>query len=315
MHGELAELAKRIRACTACRLHLSRKTAVPGTGPVPACAAVVGEGPGAEEDRTGVPFVGKAGKLLDELLQQAGIPRSKLWITNAVRCYPHEGGRTRPPRAEEVEACRQHLTSELALVRPGAILALGSTASGVLLEDPRPVRELRGKIHRCAIADAWVVVSYHPAYLLRQQDEATRREFLEDLALFRRAVRAELGTRIWPWKNYALHSLGKEGSPVPLPSRIPPWGEGAAGTVDPDLAGKLLGPACVRPWARVYWDVRNLHPCWMNATAAGYFLRRAAAALLRGTDARWMLCGYLEDGRPCRPLAGPYLGTAAVEEG
>ncbi len=313
MPGELSRIEKEIMSCTACGLHRTRLRAVPGEGPAPAPAAVIGEGPGAEEDRTGRPFVGRAGKLLDELLREAGIPREKLWVGNVVKCRAHTDGRDRPPTNEEIDACRRWLTRQLAAVRPGAILALGTTAASALLQDPRPVSQLRGVIHRCAWHEAWVVATYHPAYLLRQQNnEALRHEFLADLDLFRRAVRAEIGTRTWPWKRPVREALALEGSTVPLPTRIKPWPEDPSGTVDPKLAEELLGPVPFLPHRRIYWDVRNLHRCWRNPGTVKRFLQRAAEALLGTRRCRWMLCGHLPDGRPCAPLCGPYLSIAAV---
>lgn len=130
---------------------------------------VVGEAPGAEEDQRGEPFVGRAGELLDQMLSAIGLDRRRVYVANVLKCRPPDN---RNPAAEEVEACTPFLQRQIALLQPAAILALGSFAARSLLGGEGKVGALRGRVHRCGEAD--VVVSYHPAYLLRAPQEKLR---------------------------------------------------------------------------------------------------------------------------------------------
>lgn len=171
-----------IRACTRCDLHKQRKQAVPGTGDREASWLFVGEGPGAEEDARGEPFVGAAGKLLDAMLAAMGKRRGEgVYIANAVKCRP-PGNRT--PDAEEIRACLPFLHRQIELLRPDMIVALGRPAAQSLLEQEVKIGPARGK--RFDFRGIPVVVSYHPAYLLRTPADKSRAWedlcFAQDLA-------------------------------------------------------------------------------------------------------------------------------------
>jgi DNA polymerase len=139
---------------------------VPGTGSRTARLLVVGEAPGAEEDQRGEPFVGRAGELLDQMLLAIGLDRRRVYIANVLKCRPPEN---RNPAPDEVEACTPFLHRQIALLQPAVILALGSFAARTLLGGDGRVGALRGAVHRHA--EIPVVVSYHPAYLLRSPQE------------------------------------------------------------------------------------------------------------------------------------------------
>lgn len=159
--GELAEVAA---GCTRCPLSGGRTTVVFGDGDPAADLMFVGEGPGAEEDRQGLPFVGRSGKLLDELLvQEVGLPRSAVYIANVVKCRPPDN---RDPEPEEIAACRPYLQRQVELVAPRVLVTLGNFATKLLLDTKDGITKLRG--HRYAWRDGVVLVpTYHPAALLR----------------------------------------------------------------------------------------------------------------------------------------------------
>lgn len=176
-------LEARIAACTACPLHESRQRAVPGMGDRNARVMFVGEGPGAEEDRRGLPFVGAAGKLLDAMLASIGLSReSGVYIANTVKCRPP---RNRTPEPQEMAACRPYLERQIELVRPQLLVALGRPAAQVLLEDDDVrIKAARGKVFdRRGVP---VRVTYHPAYLLRNPADKAR--VWEDLCAIRRML-------------------------------------------------------------------------------------------------------------------------------
>lgn len=159
-----------IRSCTRCGLHRQRKQAVPGVGDRSAKWLFVGEGPGAEEDAKGEPFVGAAGKLLDAMLAAMGKRRGEdVYIANAVKCRP-PGNRT--PEPEEIRACLPFLHRQIELLQPGMIMALGRPAAQSLLEREIKIGPARGK--RFDFKGIPVVVSYHPAYLLRTPADKAR---------------------------------------------------------------------------------------------------------------------------------------------
>lgn len=174
-----------MRACKACRLCQGRNQAVPGVGDRSAEWMFVGEGPGAEEDRRGEPFVGAAGKLLDEMLAAIGLARDqRVFIANAVKCRPPLN---RTPQADEIAACQPYLSRQIALVRPRLLIALGRPAAQALLGEEVKINASRGRLfHREGTP---VVVTYHPAYLLRNQADKARA--WEDLCFARKAL-AEL---------------------------------------------------------------------------------------------------------------------------
>ena len=161
-------LRRMVEVCTRCPLHRGRTHAVFGVGPQPAPFMVIGEGPGAQEDARGEPFVGRAGRLLNSMLFAFGVPRDEVYIANIVKCRPPNN---RDPRAEEVASCAAWLRRQIELVRPRAILAVGRVASQNLLSSTLPLSRLRGGNHTYGSPPVPVVVTYHPAYLLRSPHE------------------------------------------------------------------------------------------------------------------------------------------------
>ncbi len=160
---ELDEVAKEVSICTRCELHRSRKHAVPGDGPATAEIMFIGEGPGFYENEQGRPFVGAAGKFLDELLAKIGLDRSKVFITNVVKCRPPGN---RDPQPEELEACRGYLERQIAAINPQVIVTLGRFSMGHFLPNAKI-----GQIHGQArlVNGRQVVAMYHPAAALHQQ--------------------------------------------------------------------------------------------------------------------------------------------------
>jgi uracil-DNA glycosylase family 4 len=142
---------------------------------------IIGEAPGAEEDRRGEPFVGRAGKLLDAMLLALGLRREEVYIANILKCRPPNN---RDPLPEEARCCRPFLERQMALIKPKIILAVGRIAAQNLLQTDTPINRLRGRVYR--VAGIPVVVSYHPAYLLRAPRE--KRKAWEDLLLARRTL-------------------------------------------------------------------------------------------------------------------------------
>lgn len=175
----LEAIAAEVRACRACRLCEKRAHAVSGQGPDSPLAMVVGEAPGADEDASGLPFVGPAGKLLDKMLSSIGLSReTNCFIANVVKCRPPQN---RDPAADEQAACLGFLRRQIALLRPRAILCVGRIASGALLGTADGVGKLRGKWFD--FEGLPLLVTYHPSALLR--DDSYKRPAWEDLKLFR----------------------------------------------------------------------------------------------------------------------------------
>lgn len=165
-----AELKGCVAACTACKLHAGRARTVFGVGDEIADWLFVGEGPGAEEDARGEPFVGQAGKLLDSMLAAIGLKRGDdVYIANVVKCRP-PGNRN--PEPDEVAACEPFLARQIALIRPRLIVALGRVAVQNLLKTDASVASLRRKVH--SYQGTPLVVTYHPAYLLRNLPDKAR---------------------------------------------------------------------------------------------------------------------------------------------
>lgn len=175
-HMDWAQLKSVVATCTKCDLCKSRTQTVFGVGDQKARWLFVGEGPGRNEDFQGEPFVGPAGKLLDNMFAAMGLTRGdNTYIANIVKCRPTDAAKgDRPPAAEEVDACLPYLERQIALIKPGIIVALGKTAALALLKlDPAtPVSSLRGTMHRHA--DVPVIVTYHPAYLLRNPKDKSK---------------------------------------------------------------------------------------------------------------------------------------------
>ena len=181
-HDTLEKIVQDIGDCKRCRLHERRNKIVFGTGNEQAKLVFVGEGPGADEDEQGMPFVGRAGQLLTQMIEgtakKEGIPliRKDVYICNVVKCRPPEN---RTPFPDEMEICGQFLFRQLEAIRPTAICALGSTAAKALLGTKDGVMRLRGKWHKWR--DIPVLVTYHPSYLLRPYNQNAKREAWEDL--------------------------------------------------------------------------------------------------------------------------------------
>jgi DNA polymerase len=177
------ELAKQVADCRACPLCEQRKQAVLGVGDLNPDWLFIGEGPGAEEDVKGEPFVGQAGKLLDAMLASLDVARGeRVYIANAVKCRP-PGNRT--PEAAEMAACWPYLERQIALLKPKIIVLLGKAAVHAVLHDDKSLASLRGK--RYEFAGIPVVVTYHPAYLLRNLPDKAKA--WEDLLFARRLLR------------------------------------------------------------------------------------------------------------------------------
>jgi DNA polymerase len=179
--GDLATLRETALGCPRCRLSETRTHVVFGEGNPDAELMIVGEAPGAEEDRTGRPFVGRAGQLLDRLLASVGFERESVFICNVLKCRP-PGNRN--PQPDEIAACSPYLIRQLELVRPRAIFAVGGFAAQTLLATTVPIGRLRGTIH--SYRDIPLVPTYHPAALLR--NPAWIRPVWEDLQRLRSIV-------------------------------------------------------------------------------------------------------------------------------
>jgi DNA polymerase len=177
----MPEIERLIHACTRCTLHAARKHAVPGEGPLDAKLVVVGEGPGATEDETGRPFVGRAGELLTDILAAMGCPRETVYICNVVKCRPPEN---RKPMADEMEACLPYLHRQLAIIGPRVILAMGATAAEALLNTKASLTALRNKVHD--FRGIPLIVTYHPAALLRNPH--WKRPTWDDVRIARRLL-------------------------------------------------------------------------------------------------------------------------------
>lgn len=158
----LSVLQTQAMACASCRLHEGRTTVVFGEGNPNADVMVVGEAPGQEEDKTGRPFVGQAGRLLDLLLMTAGFPRENVYICNTLKCRPPNN---RNPLPDELAACSNFLQGQIDAVKPRALIAVGKFAAQSLLQSEESIGRLRGQVHR--YRDIPMIVTYHPAYLLR----------------------------------------------------------------------------------------------------------------------------------------------------
>lgn len=174
-NANLDELREQVLACTACGLCNGRRHAVFGHGGQPTRWLVVGEAPGEQEDRQGQPFVGRSGQLLDAMLSAVGMSRERdVFIANVIKCRP-PGNRN--PKPEEIAACSPYLMRQIALLKPERILVLGRFAAQTLLGTDATIGSLRGRVHQMKTDEGReipVVVSYHPAYLLRSPAEKAR---------------------------------------------------------------------------------------------------------------------------------------------
>lgn len=181
--AELEGLAATVAGCRRCRLAEGRKTVVFGSGNPDADLMFIGEGPGAEEDRQGLPFVGPAGELLTKIIQAIDLKREEVYIANVVKCRPPGN---REPQPDEVQACRGYLEKQITLVRPRLLVALGRTAAQTLLGNDSSIGQLRGRWYE--VLGIPTMVTYHPAALLRNQ--ALKRPTWEDMQQVRDRLRS-----------------------------------------------------------------------------------------------------------------------------
>lgn len=166
-----ATLQSEVAGCTRCGLHQGRTRTVFGVGDRNADWMIIGEAPGAEEDRRGEPFVGRAGQLLDAMLVAIGLNRETVYIANILKCRPPKN---RDPQTVEVDCCEPYLQQQIALIRPKLILAVGRIAAQNLLKVDTPIGKLRGQTHAYPQSQTPLIVTYHPAYLLRSPLEKAR---------------------------------------------------------------------------------------------------------------------------------------------
>jgi uracil-DNA glycosylase family 4 len=160
----LSGLAQTVANCTLCELHKSRTQTVFGVGNTNAKLMIIGEAPGANEDLQGEPFVGRAGQLLTAMLKSIGFKREDVYIANILKCRPPNN---RDPLAEEVALCTQYLDQQIAQIKPTLLLAVGRIAAHYLLQTKAPLANLRNQIHSYGENKTPLIVTYHPAYLLR----------------------------------------------------------------------------------------------------------------------------------------------------
>ena len=178
----LKEVAEQVRQCRKCEIGSTRLNAVPGDGSPRARLVFVGEGPGADEDAQGLPFVGRAGQLLNKMINAMGLKRQDVFICNVLKCRPPEN---RDPKPDEVFNCFPYLKEQLAIIRPEIIVALGKPAANALLENDTAIGKLRGIFHEYHYSPdcppAKLMPTYHPAYLLRSYSPENRQRVWDDL--------------------------------------------------------------------------------------------------------------------------------------
>lgn len=183
--GRLAALRDRVSVCLRCpHLAASRTQTVFGLGNPEADLMFIGEAPGAEEDRLGEPFVGRAGQLLTKIIGAMGLTREEVYIANILKCRPDTPGRSagnRPPTPVEMATCLPYLAEQIEIIRPRVLVALGATAVEGLLELREPMGNLRGRWH--SYHDTPLMITYHPSYLLRNQNTSEKRKVWEDMLL------------------------------------------------------------------------------------------------------------------------------------
>jgi DNA polymerase len=164
----LAILRNAVAQCTACSLHKTRTQTVFGVGNLQARLMLIGEAPGFYEDKKGEPFVGRAGQLLNTMLQAIGLDREAVYIANVLKCRPPDN---RDPMPEEVRQCTGFLTKQIEVIQPKLLLALGRVAAHYLLDTQASLGQMRGKLHTYGAHDIPLIVTYHPAYLLRNPQD------------------------------------------------------------------------------------------------------------------------------------------------
>ncbi len=180
------DLKSKVSDCTLCELHKSRTQTVFGVGDENADWLLIGEAPGSEEDKQGEPFVGRAGQLLNNMMKAVGLDRDKVYIANILKCRPPNN---RDPKPEEVLCCEKYLQQQINMIQPKLILALGRVAAQNLLKLTTPIGRMRGKQFEYGETKIPVVVSYHPAYLLRSPRE--KQKSWQDLLTARRVYESK----------------------------------------------------------------------------------------------------------------------------
>ena len=189
-NAELEKIAGQVRKCTKCGLCESRTNAVPGDGNPNAEIMFIGEGPGADEDAQGLPFVGRAGKLLEKIIAAMGLQRSDVFIANILKCRPPGN---RDPKPDEIVCCLPYLERQIESIRPEVIVALGAHAAKTLLKTNKPIGQLRGIFHEYVTGigepPIKLMPTYNPAYLLRNYSQDNRRRVWEDM----QKVTAQIG--------------------------------------------------------------------------------------------------------------------------
>ena len=203
--AQLEKLAKQIKVCTKCELHRSRTNAVPGEGPTHAEIMLIGEGPGAREDEQGRPFVGASGKFLDQLLEQAGVTRADVWITNVVKCRPPGN---RDPLPDEVDICiSNYLQHQIKIVNPSIIVTLGRFSMGLFFKGAK-ITQIHGQMRK--VDDRFVIAMFHPAAALHRLE--LRSTIMADFAKLPellKEARAEVGKSTSKGKPKKRISKGK----------------------------------------------------------------------------------------------------------
>jgi DNA polymerase len=191
--AELEKIADEVHQCRKCELGSLRTNAVPGEGSPKARILFAGEGPGADEDAQGRPFVGRAGQLLDRIIKAAGLKRADVFICNVLKCRPPDN---RDPRPEEIINCLPYLQKQIELINPDIIVALGAHAAKALLNTNESIGQLRGQFHQYYAGlgrpPIKLMATYHPAYLLRNYSHENRQRVWEDM----KKVLAELNLPI-----------------------------------------------------------------------------------------------------------------------
>jgi len=198
VHARMAELRAPALECRDCALHQTRTQVVFGDGNPDTPLVLIGEGPGEQEDATGIPFVGRAGQLLDECLRANKMTRKHVWITNVLKCraFEMEGGRARnrPPRVEEIEACRQWIESEIAIINPLVIVCIGGPAAKLIIDKDFAISSQRGQWFTSTGYAPYAMAVLHPAYILRQGGpgqpgfDRLKQQLIDDLAEARAKV-------------------------------------------------------------------------------------------------------------------------------
>ena len=184
MNDDWNEVQQEALSCTACSLSETRTQVVFGVGNQQADWVVVGEAPGKDEDLQGEPFVGRAGKLLNQMLLAVGLSRDRVYICNTLKCRPPKN---RDPQPDEISHCRHFLDAQMRLLAPKVILVVGRIAAQTLLQTQTPIGQLRGKLQHYGAQKVPVVVTYHPAYLLRSPK--SKRAAWQDLQLAYRVAK------------------------------------------------------------------------------------------------------------------------------